>query len=417
MSSDIPCPEEQLELLKRGAAEVIPEKELLAKLGEERPLRVKLGVDPTGPDLHLGHCVVLRKLRQFQDLGHLAVLIIGDFTAMIGDPSGRNDVRRQLTREQVERNMATYREQAFRILNPERAEFRCNSEWLAPLKTEQILHLCASHTVAQMLAREEFAGRYQAGEPIGVHEFLYPLLQGYDSIAVRADVELGGTEQKFNLLVGRELQRTNPLGPAQPPQVCVTMPILVGTDGVEKMGKSLDNYIPVNTTADDLYGKVMSIGDHLIGQYFSLLTDTVPEEIERMQRSMEQGELNPRDAKMRLAREITGWLHGEEAVEDAQRAFVDTFSARGGPKLEALLRGVEPTKLPASRRGERVPIARLLFELGLVKSASEGRRAVEQGGVWLDEERITDPEQEVEVRPGLLVRVGKRRVALIEFEG
>jgi tyrosyl-tRNA synthetase len=447
-------PEQQLESLKRAAAEVIPEKELLAKLGEKRPLRAKFGVDPTGPDLHLGHCVVLRKLRQFQDLGHTAVLIIGDFTAMIGDPSGRSDTRRQLTREEVERNMATYKEQAFRILDPQRTEFRCNSEWLGSLKTEQILRLCASHTVAQMLAREEFAGRYESGEPIGVHEFMYPLLQGYDSIAVRADVELGGTEQKFNLLVGRELQRTNPLGPAQPPQVCLTMPILVGTDGVQRMGKSLDNYIPVNTTPDDLYGKVMSIGDHLIAQYFSLLTDTPQEEIERMEKAMALGQprpskplcpkgrgpgpsakalpsqregqslsaqglqrrrMNPRDAKMRLAREITAWLHGEKEAEKAEASFQQLFS---GKEVErgALLQAAKRVVFPAARRGERVWISRLLFEAGLVRSVSEGRRAVEQGGAWVDEQRITDPEQEVELRRGLLVRVGKRRAAVIEFQ-
>jgi len=455
MSSDTPpgeadkpwpgslSPEQQLELLKRGAAEIIPEKELLEKLGEKRPrsvakdrerrrLRVKLGVDPTGPDLHLGHCVVLRKLRQFQDLGHTAVLIIGDFTATIGDPSGRSDIRRQLTREEVERNMATYKDQAFRILDPQRTEFRCNSEWLGSLKTEQILRLCASHTVAQMLAREEFAGRYQSGEPIGVHEFIYPLLQGYDSIAVEADVELGGTEQKFNLLVGRELQRTNPLGPAQPPQVCLTMPILVGTDGVQRMGKSLDNYIPVNTTPDDLYGKVMSIGDHLIGQYFSLLTDAAPDEIEKMRKDMEARRLNPRDAKMRLARMIVAWLHGEAQAEVAEKVFQSLFSGAGKPELESLLRAAKRVVFPASREGERIWISRLLFEAGLVRSVSEGRRAVEQGGVWIhpqisqvseimpgqggSEQRVTDPEQEVELKPGLLIRVGKRRAALVEFE-
>jgi len=401
---------EQLEILRRGTAEIIPEEELERRIGEGRPLRVKWGVDPTGPDIHLGHAVVLRKLRQFQDLGHIAVLIVGDFTGLIGDPSGRTESRPQLTADQVRENMRHYRRQAFMILDRERTEFHYNSRWLGKLSSSDILRLCGSTTVAQILVREGYAERYAAGEPIGLHELLYPLFQAYDSIAVRADVELGGTEQKFNLLVGRELQRSNPLGESQPQQICVTMPILIGTDGQQRMGKSLGNYIPVGTTAEDLYGKVMSIADNLIGQYRWLLTDTPELEIKALEEDIAARRVNPRDAKSALARDIVAWLRGKRACVRAEKAFQRIFAGKQ-PDREALLQAAGHVSLPAGRMW----ISTLLVQVGLVGSASEARRVISQAGVWVEDQNITDPQQEVELQEGMLVRVGKRRAAVIHL--
>jgi tyrosyl-tRNA synthetase len=403
---------EQLDILRRATAEIIPEEELVRRLEEGRPLRVKWGVDPTGPDIHLGHAVVLRELRQFQDLGHIAVLIVGDFTGLIGDPSGRTESRPQLTREQVRENMRHYRRQAFMVLDRERTEFRYNSKWLGKLSSSDILRLCGSTTVAQILVREGYAERYAAGEPIGLHELLYPLFQAYDSIAVRADVELGGTEQKFNLLVGRELQRTNPLGDPQPQQVCITMPILIGTDGQQRMGKSLGNYIPVGTTAEDLYGKIMSIPDSLIGQYRWLLTDTPESAVKALEEDIAARRVNPRDVKSALARDIVAWLGGKQAAARAEKAFQRIFAGKA-PDREALLRAAKHVSLP----GGRMWISTLLVQVGLVGSASEARRVISQAGVWVEDQNITDPQQEVEVREGMLVRVGKRRAAVIHLTG
>jgi len=402
--------EEQLAAIRRATAEIIPEDELVRRLQEGRPLRVKWGVDPTGPDIHLGHAVVLRKLRQFQDLGHVAVLIVGDFTALIGDPSGRTASRPQLTAEQVRENMRHYRRQAFMILDRQRIEFQYNSKWLGKLSSPDILRLCGSTTVAQILAREGYAERYAADEPIGLHELLYPLFQAYDSIAVRADVELGGTEQKFNLLVGRELQRANPLGESQPQQVCVTMPILIGTDGAQRMGKSLGNYIPLSTTADDLYGKVMSIPDDLIGQYRWLLTDTPEPEVKALESAMASRQVNPRDAKSALARDIVAWLRGKRAAARAERAFQRIFAGKE-PDRESLSQSAQQVSLP----GGRMWISTLLVQAGLASSASEARRLITQGGVWIEDAKVTDPQQEIEIRDGMLVRVGKRRVARVHL--
>jgi len=403
--------QQQLEILRRGTAEIIPEDELARRLEEGRPLRVKLGVDPTGPDIHLGHAVVLRKLRQFQDLGHTAVLIVGDFTALIGDPSGRTESRPQLTPDQVRENLRTYRRQAFMILDRQRTEFRYNSKWLGKLSSSDILRLCGSTTVAQILVREGYAERYAAGEPIGLHELLYPLFQAYDSIAVRADIELGGTEQKFNLLVGRELQRTNPLGEPQPEQICITMPILLGTDGTQRMGKSLGNYIPLSTTAEDLYGKIMSVHDNLIGQYRALLTGMPEAEVKALESAIALREVNPRDAKSALARDIVAWLKGKRASARAEKAFQRIFAGKA-PNREALLQSAIRVQIEPGT----VWAAKLLVQSTLATSGSEARRVITQGGFWVDDEKVTDPQREIEIRDGMLLRVGKRRAAQIFTE-
>jgi tyrosyl-tRNA synthetase len=404
-------PEKQLELIRASTVEIISEEELLEKLRSGRPLRVKLGVDASGPDIHLGHAVVLRKLRLFQDLGHTAVRIVGDFTGMIGDPSGRSDTRRQLTREQVEENIAHYKGQVFKILDPDKTEFCYNSEWLAKLTSEQIMRLAATHTVAQLLARDDFAKRYQAQQPIGLHEFLYPLFQGYDSIAIRADVEIGGTDQTFNFLVARELQRANPLDKPQEPQCIVTFPLLVGTDGVEKMGKSLDNYIGIMEPPDQIFGKIMSIPDEAIEQYFSLCTDVPADEVAQMAADMKSGALNPRDAKRRLGRKIVALYHSAEAAEEADETFMSVFSTSRQQTREDYEAVADDIPIPESLRGKTVWISTALAELGLASSRSEARRLIQGGGVYVDERRLSDPQEEVELAPGTLLRVGKRRVA------
>ncbi len=404
-------PEKQLELIRENTVDLIPEEEMLAKLRSGRPLRVKYGVDPTGPDLHIGHVVPLRKLRLFQDLGHLAVLIIGDFTGMVGDPSGRNEGRPQLTREQVERNAAGYQQQAFKVLDPRKTEVHYNSEWLDALTPEQIIRLCATHTVAQLLAREDFANRYQDQQPIGLHELLYPLIQGYDSVAIKADVELGATEQKFNLLAGRELQRLGLFGPPQDPQVIITFPILVGTDGVKRMGKSIGNYIGVNEPPEEMFGKVMSIPDEAIQQYLELCTTVPAGEVEQMAAEMASGALNPRDAKRRLGREIVALYHSAQAARQADETFMSVFSGSREQTREDFEAVAEEVLIPASLKGKPVWVASVLAELGLASSKGEARRLIQGGGVYLDERRLSDPREEVELAPGMLLRVGKRRVA------
>ena len=404
-------PEDQLELIRANTVDLIPEDELLKKLRSGRPLRVKYGVDPSGPDVHLGHTVPLRKLRLFQDLGHTAVLIVGDFTGMIGDPSGRSDTRRQLTREQIEQNLANYKDQLFKIVAPEKTEFHYNSEWLGKLTPEQIIRLAATHTVAQLLAREDFAKRYQAQQPISLHEFLYPIFQGYDSIAVRADVEIGGTDQTFNFLVARELQRVNPLGEPQDAQCIVTFPLLVGTDGVEKMGKSLNNYIGIMEPPDQIFGKVMSIPDEAIASYFELCTDVPADEIAQMAADMKSGALNPRDVKRRLGREIVSLYHSAEAAEKADETFMSVFSASRQRTREDYEAVADEVAIPESLRGKAVWLSTALAELGLASSKGQGRRLIQGGGVYVDERRVEDPQEEIELKPGMLLRVGKRRVA------
>ncbi len=398
-------PEEELELLRRGTAEIISEEELLAKLRKSRasgkPLRVKLGLDPSAPDIHLGHTVVLRKLRQFQDLGHEVFCLVGDFTGRIGDPSGRSETRRQLSEEEVRANAETYARQVFRILDPEKTRMVFNSSWLSPLTFADVLRLTARVTVAQLLVRDDFQARYREGRPIFLHEFLYPLMQAYDSVALEADVELGGTDQKFNLLLAREIQR----GYGQEPEVAVITPILEGLDGVQKMSKSLGNYVALEDPPREMYGKLMSIPDGLIGRYLLLLTERPEEEVRDLERGMAEGRVNPRDAKMLLAREIVAAYHGPEAAWRAEEEFIRVFREGG-----------VPDEVPEfSFAPGRVWLPRLLVDTGLCPSTSEARRKIAEGAVRLDGERPTDPRLEVELRDGLLLQVGKRRVARIRL--
>jgi len=394
-----PPVKEQMEYLLRGVAEVVSVEELERKLTESyrtgRPLRVKLGIDPTARELTLGHTVPLRKLKAFQELGHQAVLIIGDYTAMVGDPTGRNEARPQLSHEETRANAATYVEQAAKVgLDISRTEIRYNSEWLAPMTFADVVRLASKMTVARMLEREDFSKRYAEGRPIFIHEFFYPLMQGTDSVAVRADVELGGIDQKFNLLVGRDLQRDA----GQDPQVCLMTPIIEGIDGVEKMSKSLGNYIGLSHPPEEMYGRTMAIPDHLIIRYFVHFTEVPMERIREMEAAMAAG-ANPRDFKMALAREIVRLYHGEEAARAAEEHFRTVFQRREIPEDLP-----EVTLAPGN-----YPLVRLLVEAGLAPSNSEARRLIQQGGVAVDGEKATDPLAEVQVRDGMVLRAGKRR--------
>lgn len=395
----------QMEVILSGAVDCLPEGDLRAKversIAEDRPLRVKFGVDPTRPDLHLGHAVPLRKLRQFQDLGHTAILLIGDFTARVGDPSQRDVTRPQLSADEVRANAETYARQAFRVLDPERTVLEYNSRWLAPLTFEELLHLTSHFTVARLLERDDFARRYAENLSIGLHEFLYPVMQAYDSVALRADVEIGGTDQIFNLLAGRELQRA--LG--QEPQSVLTLPILVGLDGEKKMSKSLGNHVGLTDPPEEMFGKLMSLDDRLMPEYFRLTTDLEPAEVEDILRRLRAGELHPAKAKRRLAREVVRLYWGEEAAGRAERAFDRVFVERELPEEvpEAVIREEELVE-------GRIWLPRLLVLAGLASSTSEGRRLVVQGGVRLDGREVLDPEYEVpaEALDGLLIRKGKR---------
>jgi tyrosyl-tRNA synthetase len=390
--------DEQLHVLRSGIADLVPEADLARKLAKGIPLRIKLGVDPTAPDLHLGHAVPLRKLRQFQELGHTVVLIIGDFTALIGDPSGRNNTRPALTAGQIDANATTYIEQAFRVLDPERTELRRNSEWLASLDFADILRLTSKFTVARTLERDDFSKRYRDGVGISLHEFLYPVAQAYDSVAIEADVELGGTDQLFNLLAGRELMEKS----GMEPQVCLTLPLLEGTDGVQKMSKSYGNYVGLTDAADDMFGKIMSIPDSLMIKYFRLCTPLDVDEIERIGVQLASGDIHPNATKRRLAREIVALYHGSEAAEGAEAAFDRVFKERGVP---------EDVPRVAVELSEEVYLPGLLHRLGMVASAGEGRRMIDGGGVKIDGEPIssgtyTVARARVEDR---IVQVGKRR--------
>jgi tyrosyl-tRNA synthetase len=401
-----PPPSEQLEALVDGAADVIPQEELKARLersaAEDRPLRVKLGIDPSRPDLHLGHAVVLRKLRRFQDLGHVAVLIIGDFTGRVGDPSGQSETRPFLTQEEIAANAATYLEQAGVVLDMDRAEVRHNAEWLAPLDMAAVLRLTASFTVARMLERDDFRQRYEAGKPISVVEFLYPLMQAYDSVAVEADVEMGGTDQTFNLLVGRDIQERY----GQEPQVVFTMPLLEGTDGVRKMSKSFDNAVGLTDPPEEQFGKLMSIPDELIVPYLRLATAVPADEIEAVERGLADGSLHPNEQKRRLAREVVTLYHGEAAAGTAEEHFDRLFKRHEAPE------DVPEVDLPPDAvRDGTVWLPKLLTAIGLAASNAEGRRLIEQGGVRLDGETVTDPDAELQpsVLVGRLIQVGRRR--------
>jgi len=394
--------DEALAVIRRGAVDVIREEDLAKRLAEGRPLRVKAGFDPTAPDLHLGHTVLLNKLRQFQELGHEAVFLIGDFTGMIGDPTGKNATRKPLTREQVVENAKSYEAQIFKILHPERTKVVFNSEWLNAMSPADLIQLAAKHTVARMLERDDFNNRYKSGQPIAIHEFLYPLIQGYDSVALKADVELGGTDQKFNLLVGRQLQEVY----GQPPQIVLTMPILEGLDGVQKMSKSLGNYVGVNEPPAEMFGKLMSVSDDLMWRYMELLSFQPMTEIEGWKRACAEG-ANPRDYKVRFGQEIVERFHGPAAAVAALEAFEARF------KQGLLPEDLEERELPAGEGG--YPLASLLKDLGLTASTSESNRMIQQGGVKIDGEKVA--EQKLALKGGntYILQVGKRKFAKVRL--
>lgn len=376
-------------------------KSRLAKsIAENRPLRIKMGADPSAPDLHLGHCVALNKLRDFQECGHTVVFIIGDFTGMIGDPSGKSATRPQLSKEQVLANAKTYQEQMFKILDPARTEVRFNSEWFGPMGFEQVIRLSAKVTVAQLLARDDFSKRYAANQPISLVEFLYPLVQAYDSVMVRADVEIGGTDQLFNLLLGREIQKAH----GQEPQIVMTMPLLEGLDGVNKMSKSLGNYIAVNDTPKDTFGKTMSVSDELMWRYFSLVLCLPEDEIGALKAAVSSGARHPRDVKDELGRRIVAKFHGEAAGAEASAEFARVFS-----------QNQLPADIPEVGVGAgKIGILNLLVQAGLAPSTSEARRLVQAGAVRVDEEKVADFRLEIEPRDGMVVRSGKRGFAKIK---
>ncbi len=394
---------EAIEQISRGAEEILLEDGLIKKLEQGRPLRIKAGFDPTAPDLHLGHTVLINKLRLFQQLGHEVIFLIGDFTGMIGDPTGKSVTRQPLTREQVVENATSYKEQIFKILDEEKTRVVFNSEWMGEMGAAELVQLAASHTVARMLERDDFHKRYKNGQPIAVHEFLYPLIQGYDSVVLEADVELGGTDQKFNLLVGRQLQEQR----GQEPQVVITMPILEGLDGVQKMSKSLGNYIGITDAPDDMFGKIMSISDTLMWRYFELLSFRPMDEIQSFQKQVDEG-ANPRDIKFLLAQEIIARFHDEAAAVQAQENFIARFQ-----------KGAMPDEMPEKTltlSDESLGIANLLRDAGLVQSTSEAMRMIKQNAVKIDGERISDRSLQCMAGETRIYQVGKRRFARVTLE-
>ncbi len=390
-----------MDVIRRGVAEIIPEEDLVRKIERsivtETPLNIKLGCDPSRPDLHLGHSVVLRKLRQFQDLGHQAILIVGDFTGMIGDPSGRSKTRPPLSLEETRKNGQTYFEQATKILSTKKVKMLYNSEWLAKMDFEQVIQLASKYTVARILERDDFSERYKSGDPISIHELLYPLAQAMDSVAIRADVELGGTDQKFNLLVGRDIQREF----GQEPQVALTMPILTGTDGMEKMSKSLDNYIGITEPPQQIYGKTLSIPDHLIYDYFLLTTNVADEDLRKIQKQLEDKSINPRDLKRRLARELVTLYYNEEAARKAEEEFDKIFVEKEVPE--------DIDSFTIHAENGRIPIIELLTVTKLASSNSDARRLIQQGGVSVDGVRVTTLDFSVSLEKERILKVGKRR--------
>lgn len=401
-------PQRQFDILRRGAVQIVPEDEFRRKLEESastgRPLRVKYGADPSAPDIHLGHTVPLMKLREFQDLGHLVVFIIGDFTALVGDPTGRSKTRQRLSREEVETNSRTYQEQVFKILDRARTEVVYNSAWLSPLTFADVVELSAKYTVARMLERDDFAKRYREGKPISVLEFLYPLMQGYDSVAVEADVEIGGTDQTFNLLVAREIQREY----GRAPQAVLTLPLLEGTDGSQKMSKSLGNYVGIDESPADIYGKIMSISDDLMWRYYRLLSSLPEEEVDGFRETCAAG-TNPMDFKKRLAFEITARFAGAEGARSAERRFSRIHQE-----------GLDPERMPevglsAAEAGEISPLE-LLVRSGLISSRSEGRRKLAEGAVSLDGKKLSDPVGALVLKGGEILRLGRRRFVRVAVE-
>ncbi|MFG0605045.1 tyrosine--tRNA ligase [Vibrio mimicus] len=385
--------------IKRGVEELIPEEELIAKLKENRPLRIKLGADPTAPDIHLGHTVILNKLRTFQDLGHDVTFLIGDFTGMVGDPTGKNTTRPPLTREDVLRNAETYKQQVFKILDPAKTKIQFNSEWLSQLGAEGMIRLASNQTVARMLERDDFKKRYNNGQPIAIHEFMYPLLQGYDSVAMETDVELGGTDQKFNLLMGRELQKAN----GQKPQVVLMMPLLVGLDGEKKMSKSAHNYIGVSEAPSEMFGKIMSISDDLMWSYYELLSFRPLEQIAQFKADVKNG-TNPRDIKILLAKEIIARFHSEADADAAEQEFINRFQ-----------KGAMPEEMPEFEFAAGIAISNLLKDAGLVGSTSDALRMIKQGAVKLDGEKLEDTKL-VPACGTSVYQVGKRKFARVTIK-
>jgi len=394
---------EQLALIKKGCQEIIREEELKEKLEKAlktgKPLRVKAGFDPTAPDLHLGHTVLIQKLKHFQDLGHQVVFLIGDFTGLIGDPSGKSETRPPLTEEEVKANAATYERQIFKVLDPEKTVIDFNSRWMKEMRAQDLIRLAARHTVARMLERDDFAKRYDSHTSIAIHEFLYPLIQAYDSVALEADVELGGTDQKFNLLVGRDIQREY----GQTPQVVITLPLLEGLDGVQKMSKSLGNYVGIDEAPQTMFGKLMSLPDSLMLRYYELLSDISPGVLDQLGRDLQSGATHPRDAKEELAREITARYHGAAAAEQAAREFAHIFREGGLPEE------IEEISLVQTGGKPVFIIPNIMVDAGTAATTSEARRLIKQGAVKVDGEKVTDVNQELAEGTTFLLQVGKRR--------
>ena len=395
--------EQQLSLIQRGTDEILLESELRGRLQNDRPLQIKAGFDPTAPDLHLGHVVLLEKMRQFQQLGHEVTFLIGDFTGRIGDPSGKSATRPPMSEEEINANAATYKEQVFKVLDAEKTIVRFNSEWFGKQDAGMMIRLAAQHTVARMLERDDFRKRFTNQQPIAIHEFLYPLVQGYDSVALKSDVELGGTDQKFNLLVGRELQKQN----NQPPQIVITVPILEGLDGVKKMSKSLDNYIGINEPANEVFGKIMSISDELMWRYFELLSSRPIIEVESLKQQVDNG-MNPRDVKYQLAEEMVERFHSKSSAQSARREFIARFQKGAVPE--------DIKEITIELTGESLPLANLLKNAGLVETTSDSHRLVRQGAVRIDDQRISDSRLNIPVGVSHIIRVGKRRIAKISVQ-
>jgi tyrosyl-tRNA synthetase len=394
-------PEKQLEIIRRGTVEILIEEELLKKLRKsytgETPLKIKVGFDPTAPDIHIGHTVLLEKMRQFQDLGHEVILIIGDLTGMIGDPTGRSEIRKPLTRDEVLLNAETYKQQVFKILDPDRTAVRFNSEWLEKMTSMEIIRIQARQTVARMLERDDFKKRFANHSPIGIHEFIYPLLQGYDSVVLEADVEIGGTDQKFNLLMGRELQQEY----GQQQQVVVILPLLEGTDGVKKMSKSLGNYIGISEPPEEIFGKVMSVSDELMLRYYELLSHVSIEELSSIKKGIEDGSRHPKKAKEDLALEIVGRYHGKDAAQKAREGFERVFKQKEVPD--------EVPVFPITWDEDSEWLPKILKNSGLAKSTSEAQRLIKQGAVSVDGEKWKDPDRMLDRGKEYLLKVGKRR--------
>ena len=393
---------QQLEIIKKGLDTLINEEALIKKLEENRPLRVKFGMDPTACDLHLGHTVIITKLKQLQDLGHEILFLIGDFTAQIGDPTGKNITRKPLSPEAVKENAKTYTSQIFKILDPEKTKILYNNDWISKLTAHDLIKLASSSTVARMLERDDFSKRYKSGQPIAIHEFLYPLIQGFDSVAIKADIEIGGTDQTFNLLMGRELQKQH----KQSQQVVLTMPLLEGLDGVQKMSKSLNNYIGIDEPADEIFGKIMSASDDLMWRYFDLISSKSPKEIINLKQEAKQGK-NPRDIKINLAKEIVTRYHCEKDADFAEKNFISRFQKKLIPE------NIPDKEIIIDQDKNNIPLANAIKLAELVKSSSEGFRMISQGAVKINENKITDKNTMLNKGEKYLVQVGKRRIANI----